>query len=171
MSITIGPKNSIYDDVLDTRIHSGPVASNPMKDEIEKLQKMKAEYDRMKKMKMGMDYGMDAYINEPSSRIRIRSYDELEKNRNHIKDQLERLNSALEKQIAVEDKIKDLPFQIGDAVFHKEYGNMIITGIDIIENTEELVRYITIGRMGEKIVPAKECLPVNETTKVLYGNK
>lgn len=67
----------------------------------------------------------------------------------------------LKKQMSV------IPFKIGDVAYHKEYGNVLIKGVSLRELS--INGYAIITTKGEYVVEQNEILPINDTTRTLYG--
>lgn len=69
----------------------------------------------------------------------------------------------------LKEDLKNLKFSIGDVAFHQEYGNVIVKGIELDRKHTTIKGYLIVGRKGEFRVEQNTLLPLNETTKVLYG--
>lgn len=69
----------------------------------------------------------------------------------------------------LKDDLKNLKFGLGDVAFHQEHGNVIIKGIELDRKHTTIKGYLIVGRKGEFRVEQNTLLPLNETTKVLYG--
>ncbi len=88
--------------------------------------------------------------------------------------------SALEKKISdyqdrlvsvkkAKDFYEGLPFKMGDAAFHKDYGNVLITGISINQDSFTDSKYAIRAVNGDFRVNVKDLVPITEATKALFG--
>lgn len=99
----------------------------------------------------------------------VRNMSEFSKYKNELLEEIEHRKNLIETANALQERAEQLPFKIGDAIFVKDIGNVIINGITLDDNSE--FYYETLGTSGTNFVKAVEALPINETTKVLYGKK
>ena len=85
-------------------------------------------------------------------------------------EELQKQQDILNKAV---EYIGTLPFKEGDAVFHKDLGNVLISTISFNDNLNEESTYFTVvNRNGhKKEVPMKEIVPITEATKILFGKK
>jgi len=151
---------------------SNPVDNFSSRDAVRKLteQLKQMEYDRKVGKPVYIQDG-DTMVAKKGRTISIRDLQEISKQKTTIKETMSALQKSLESYEQLESKIDSLLFKIGDAAFVKHLGNVVITGIDFDESNLNAVSYITIGTTGTRVVAAAEVLPINDTTKVLYGNK
>ena len=88
--------------------------------------------------------------------------------------------SALEKKISdyqdrlvsvkkAKDFYEGLPFKMGDVAFHKDYGNVLITGISVHQDNFEESKYAIRSLNGDFRVNVKDLVPITEATKALFG--
>lgn len=87
---------------------------------------------------------------------------ELKDQKNLIEDQIQNLEQA-------EAFLDSLAFKEGDVAFHKEHGNVLVKGVVLDEVILENTHYMIVSTKTQVKVPYKELLPVNNTTKTLYG--
>jgi len=85
-------------------------------------------------------------------------------------DQLKKEQELFDKALAY---AATLPFKVGDAAFHKDYGNVLINNIlmdDTLSN--ETTQYVVVTNKGsQRELPIREVVPISEATKILFGKK
>jgi len=122
--------------------------------------------------------GIDPFaLDGPSNKVSIRerepvfTTDELHESIRALKSRIAAEQSELDKLNEVVDYIERLPFKEGDAVFHPEHGNVLISGI-VLNSTMENSSYAIILKNGKRLyVPFNSVVPISEATKVLFGKK
>lgn len=122
--------------------------------------------DEMKKLMMPPSNRIDEYGNE----VLVTEQD--------LKDDLEKLQKSVEEARRKSEKIQDalsfiqsLPFRVGDAAFHRSFGNVLVNGVVLnsgegYQNSSYSITMMS-GKRGQ--VPLDELVPISEATKILYG--
>lgn len=129
---------------------------------------IKQAADMMKKL-----LEMEDLVSKKSRGTRAFSIDRLEAgvaaNKAKI-EQLKKEQDLFDKALAF---AATLPFKVGDAAFHKEYGNVLISNILMDDNlSNDTTQYVIITNKGsQREVPMKEVMPISEATKILFGKK
>lgn len=88
-----------------------------------------------------------------------------------LRDQREAIERQLEDLQKAQEFLDTLEFREGDVAVHKEYGNVLVKAIEVDETNLENSKYVVVGIRQQTKVPYKDLMPLNDTTRTLYGNK
>ena len=151
----------------DTRNDIGEAYQDMFKTGKSQLDTQKAA-DMMKKL-----LEMEDLLSKAPKKQRTISIDRLEASLAATKAQMEQLQKEQEVLNKAVAYAATLPFKVGDAGFHKDYGNVLIGNILLNDSlNEENTFYVVITAKGsQKELPMKEVVPITEATKILFGKK
>ncbi len=129
------------------------------------LEKLKQEFMAQKE-----EYAAKVNGKFPRHSVVLNDFDELRQAAIAAKQKMDALQKELEQYETLAQQIQEMKFKIGDVAYHKDYGNVVIKGVAIGNDKDMIVcGYAILCRKGEYTVEQNELLPINETTKVLYG--
>jgi fructose-specific phosphotransferase system component IIB len=129
------------------------------------LEKLKQEFIAQKEM-----YETKTSGKFPRHAVVLHDFDELVQAAKNAQQKIESLQKELTQYENLAEQIKEMKFKIGDVAYHKDYGNVVVKGVSIGNDKDAIVcGYAIVCRKGEYTVEQNELLPINETTKVLYG--
>lgn len=101
----------------------------------------------------------------------IFTIEEVQQARKAVSEQIKKLQNDLEKYDELVKFMDELPFKEGDAAFHKDHGNVLVSGV-VLNETVQNSTYSVVLKTGRKLqVKTDELMPISEATKVLFGKK
>lgn len=99
----------------------------------------------------------------------IFTVEEIQQAKKAVQDQIRIKQDELTRYDEMLSFIDTLEFKEGDVAFHKDHGNVIVSGLTLHEAVQDS-QYVIVTKTGRKIaVATKDLLPISEATKVLYG--
>lgn len=106
---------------------------------------------------------------KPQHSSAVFTADEMHQGIREIDKRIEQLRQEREGYQRAIEFVNGLPFKDGDAAFHRNHGNVLVTGIMLNENFENS-SYSILLKTGKRLqVPLSEIVPITEATKILYA--
>ncbi len=100
-----------------------------------------------------------------------KSIDSFESEIQRTEEKIKNLQENLASLIKAKEFYEGLPFRLGDAAFHKDYGNVIIKTITVNKDDLEASQYVVVTVEKQAKVNVKELVPITDATKALFGRK